>query len=173
VAFILGHEKAGERVYVHCKAGHGRSAAVVFAWLLYKNCHQNQNYQNQDQKQKQHPDNKKKAVTVEVEVAVEPRILNQQLCRKRDVRRTLWKQPNLKKFHSWLKDEGGRIPVPTILGISSVKRGGNTTSTTSRVNIIITQPSIISSKPQNASAPSSLEMTNGVSSAEQRGNNLI
>jgi hypothetical protein len=169
VAFILGHEKAGERVYVHCKAGHGRSAAVVFAWLLYKNCHQN--HQNQDQKQKQHPDNKKKAVTVEVEVAVEPRILNQQLCRKRNVRRTLWKQPNLKKFHSWLIKEGGRIPVPAI-GISSVKRGGNTTTGTSRDNNIITQPSIISSKPKDASAPSSLEMTS-VSSAEQRGNNLI
>ena len=27
---------AGKRVYVHCRAGHGRSAAAVFAWLLYK-----------------------------------------------------------------------------------------------------------------------------------------
>ena len=34
--FIRAHERAGGRVYVHCKAGHGRSAAVAYAWLVFK-----------------------------------------------------------------------------------------------------------------------------------------
>lgn len=33
VDFIAEHKERGEKVYVHCKAGHGRSAAVVFCWL--------------------------------------------------------------------------------------------------------------------------------------------
>jgi protein-tyrosine phosphatase len=89
VTFLQSHQEAGERVYVHCRAGHGRSAAVVFAWLLYQN------------------------------PKADPLILNQQLCRKRDVRKTLWKQPNLQKFHNWLK-EGGRITTSK----SSATRGG-------------------------------------------------
>lgn len=35
VAFIQDKVDAGVRVYVHCKGGNGRSAAVVFAWLLH------------------------------------------------------------------------------------------------------------------------------------------
>lgn len=34
VAFIQEHRARGERVLVHCKGGHGRSAAVVMAWLM-------------------------------------------------------------------------------------------------------------------------------------------
>ena len=34
VAFIAERAKAGEKVMVHCKGGHGRSAAVAFAYLL-------------------------------------------------------------------------------------------------------------------------------------------
>eukprot|EP00457_Paulinella_chromatophora_P009556 gb/GEZN01009625.1/.p1 GENE.gb/GEZN01009625.1/~~gb/GEZN01009625.1/.p1 ORF type:complete len:223 (+),score=21.47 gb/GEZN01009625.1/:43-711(+) len=34
VAFIKGRTSKGEGVYIHCKGGHGRSAAVAFAWLL-------------------------------------------------------------------------------------------------------------------------------------------
>jgi atypical dual specificity phosphatase len=34
VKFISKFEKKGQKVYVHCKAGHGRSAAVVFCWLF-------------------------------------------------------------------------------------------------------------------------------------------
>ena len=77
MAFIQDTEKkGGGRVYVHCRAGHGRSAAVVFAWLLYKT-------PNQD-----------------------PEELNAWLVRKRNVRRTLWNQPNIKKFHSWVNAVG-------------------------------------------------------------------
>uniref|UniRef100_A0A7S2CPR4 Tyrosine specific protein phosphatases domain-containing protein n=1 Tax=Florenciella parvula TaxID=236787 RepID=A0A7S2CPR4_9STRA len=36
VDFIERVTKDGSAVYVHCKAGHGRSAAVVFAWLTIK-----------------------------------------------------------------------------------------------------------------------------------------
>ena len=72
VNFIAEHEAIGKRVYVHCRAGHGRSAAVVFAWLLAK-----------DPK----TDMKK---------------LNQELCQLRDVRRTLWKQHNILRLHDRL-----------------------------------------------------------------------
>lgn len=34
VAFLREHERRGERVYVHCKAGRGRSATVVLCWLM-------------------------------------------------------------------------------------------------------------------------------------------
>mmetsp|Transcript_78763 Transcript_78763/g.154025 ORF Transcript_78763/g.154025 Transcript_78763/m.154025 type:complete len:253 (-) Transcript_78763:112-870(-) len=34
VKFIAKFKEKGQSVYVHCKAGHGRSAAVVFCWLV-------------------------------------------------------------------------------------------------------------------------------------------
>ena len=34
VAFITQHVERGDRVLIHCKGGHGRSAAVAMAWLL-------------------------------------------------------------------------------------------------------------------------------------------
>lgn len=34
VDFISAHRARGERVLVHCKGGHGRSAAVAMAWLI-------------------------------------------------------------------------------------------------------------------------------------------
>jgi atypical dual specificity phosphatase len=34
VEFIERHRKAGEVVYIHCRAGVGRSAAVAFCWLV-------------------------------------------------------------------------------------------------------------------------------------------
>jgi atypical dual specificity phosphatase len=77
VAFLEEHEALNKKVYVHCRAGHGRSAAVVFAWMLYKNPNAN------------------------------PQFLNQQLCNQRHVRKTLWKQPNLQQFHSWLLTKDG------------------------------------------------------------------
>lgn len=78
VAFIEAHKARGDRVYVHCRAGHGRSAAVVFAYLL-----------NEDP-------------------GVDPMQLNAEFCRIRDVRKTLWRQPNIRQFHSWVKS-GGKI----------------------------------------------------------------
>jgi len=37
VKFIQGYADRGEKVYVHCKAGHGRAAAVALAWLISQN----------------------------------------------------------------------------------------------------------------------------------------
>jgi hypothetical protein len=37
IRFIKRYEQRNEKVYVHCRAGHGRSAAIVYAWLLSKN----------------------------------------------------------------------------------------------------------------------------------------
>lgn len=34
VEFIERHSQAGGKVYVHCKAGRGRSATIVMAWLM-------------------------------------------------------------------------------------------------------------------------------------------
>ncbi|KAL7544021.1 hypothetical protein ACHAXR_013473 [Thalassiosira sp. AJA248-18] len=76
VAFIQKHESQGGRVYVHCRAGHGRSAAAVYAWLLYK------------------------------EPLADPVELNEKLCSMRNVRKSLWKQPNVNIFRVWLQNGG-------------------------------------------------------------------
>lgn len=76
VSFIQEHESKGNKVYVHCKAGHGRSAAVVMAWLLYK------------------------------EPLADPQDLNEKLCSLRDVRKSLWKQTNVNIYLEWLKEGG-------------------------------------------------------------------
>ena len=76
VSFIQKHEHQGGRVYVHCRAGHGRSAAAVYAWLLYK------------------------------EPLADPVELNEKLCAMRDVRKSLWKQPNINVFRDWLQNGG-------------------------------------------------------------------
>ena len=76
VSFIQKHESRGGRVYVHCRAGHGRSAAAVYAWLLYK------------------------------EPLADPVELNEKLCSMRDVRKTLWKQPNINVYRLWLQNGG-------------------------------------------------------------------
>ena len=37
IIFLNDHEVHGlGKVYVHCKGGHGRAAAVAFCWLMYK-----------------------------------------------------------------------------------------------------------------------------------------
>jgi atypical dual specificity phosphatase len=76
VAFIQKHEARGGRVYVHCRAGHGRSAAAVFAWLMYK------------------------------EPLADLVDLNQKFCVMRNVRKSLWKQPNINAFNEWLQSGG-------------------------------------------------------------------
>jgi atypical dual specificity phosphatase len=78
VQFIERYKAAGKRVYVHCRAGHGRSAAVVLAWLMSR------------------------------DPSVDAETLNNELCRIRNVRSTLWKQTNIKEFHSRLMDDGKR-----------------------------------------------------------------
>ena len=37
VSFISSYKQKGRKVYVHCKAGHGRGAAVALAWLIHEN----------------------------------------------------------------------------------------------------------------------------------------
>jgi atypical dual specificity phosphatase len=37
VEFIKDYQSRGERVYVHCKAGHGRAASVALSWLINQN----------------------------------------------------------------------------------------------------------------------------------------
>ena len=76
VAFIRRHQSQGNKVYVHCRAGHGRSAAIVFAWMLYK------------------------------DPVVDTQQLNSEFCKLRNVRKALWKQPNIKMFHDRLKTKG-------------------------------------------------------------------
>lgn len=66
LSFIKRHEAQGKSVYVHCRGGHGRSGAVAFAWLLFK----------------QHP-------------VEDPEKLNADLRKIRKVRSNLWKQPNV------------------------------------------------------------------------------
>ena len=51
---------------VHCKAGHGRSAAVAYAWLVFAD-----------------------------RGATSPRAVYAAFARKRNVRRGLWRQPNV------------------------------------------------------------------------------
>jgi hypothetical protein len=94
VAFIRRHEQNGDRVYVHCKAGHGRSAAAVYAWLLYK------------------------------EPLADPGELNEKLSSMRNVRRTLWKQPNINVFREWLRN-GGMMSDSDGEDDSTLYRDGN------------------------------------------------
>lgn len=75
VQFIQRHQAQGTKVYVHCRAGHGRSAAGVFAWLLTKDPTQN------------------------------PQRLNEYFCTLRNVRKTLWKQANMRRFLANLKED--------------------------------------------------------------------
>jgi atypical dual specificity phosphatase len=81
VNFIRKHQDNGSKVYVHCRAGHGRSAAVVFAWLMSK------------------------------DPQADLVALNQWLCLLRNVRKTLWRQKNILNFHARLLKEKGECPV--------------------------------------------------------------
>lgn len=68
IKFIKVFKDKGEKVYIHCKAGHGRSAAIAFCWLWNKNPSTN---------------------------LIE---LNSYLTSKRHVRKTLYKQKNVQAF---------------------------------------------------------------------------
>lgn len=110
VQFIKKYENREKRVYVHCRAGHGRSAAVVFAYLLSK---------------------AKDRGVLEI---LDMRELNLRFREVRDVRKTLYKQPNIMKYRTMLglkgKGHGGTdlvlsekpqtIPAPT-LGIMNLE----------------------------------------------------
>ena len=71
-------------MYVHCRAGHGRSAAAVFGWLIYK------------------------------DPIVDLQTLNSNFRKLRNVRSTLWKQPNLQQLHKRMKETGTLLTVDDI-----------------------------------------------------------
>ena len=73
VEFLQENELDGKRVYIHCRAGHGRSSAVVMAWLIHKN------------------------------PFVDLKVLNDELLKLRRVRTYLWTQPNIIKFQDWVR----------------------------------------------------------------------
>ena len=83
VEFVKFHQALGNKVYIHCRAGHGRSAAAVFAWLLSK-------------------ENDGVAPSVEKKDSLRQlrKDLNAEFCKIRDVRSSLWKQRNIIEFHS-------------------------------------------------------------------------
>jgi atypical dual specificity phosphatase len=87
VSFIADCQAQNQRVYVHCRAGHGRSAAIVLCWLWF-------------QQQQQEPSFK---ITSPLQQLQQ---LNQELGRLRHVRRTLWKQPNIQQYCLQRSDDG-------------------------------------------------------------------
>eukprot|EP00437_Effrenium_voratum_P033794 CAMPEP_0181471500 /NCGR_PEP_ID=MMETSP1110-20121109/39105_1 /TAXON_ID=174948 /ORGANISM="Symbiodinium sp., Strain CCMP421" /LENGTH=184 /DNA_ID=CAMNT_0023596517 /DNA_START=246 /DNA_END=800 /DNA_ORIENTATION=- len=80
VAFIEEQRALGHKVYVHCKAGHGRAAAVALAWLIFT-----------------------RSAASEEEV----RQLNLELLQKRHVRSYLYRQSNIRAFVEGVKATGG------------------------------------------------------------------
>lgn len=85
LSFIKRHEARGKAVYVHCRAGHGRSGAVAYAWLLLKG----------------YP-----------ESLDDPKTLNANLRKIRKVRQNLWKQPNIRALHDRLiRSEGSLVDL--------------------------------------------------------------
>ena len=71
---FIGRASRRGKVFVHCKAGHGRSAAVAYAWLLKKNLGK-----------------------------VAPFEVYEGLAAKRGVRKNLWRQPNLLRYYDQIK----------------------------------------------------------------------
>jgi len=76
IAFIDEHVKKGGKVLIHCRAGRGRSAAVVYCWLLY-----NHGYRDLERAQAYLASKRKK------------------------VRKTLYKQPNILKYLEHLQQK--------------------------------------------------------------------
>ena len=69
---------------MHCRAGHGRSAAAVFGWLIYK------------------------------DPIVDLQALNSDFRKLRNVRSTLWTQPSIQQLHKRLKETGSLLTVGDI-----------------------------------------------------------
>lgn len=78
VKFIEERRLRGHRVYVHCKAGHGRAGAVALAWLCYS-----------------------RGQTSAEDLAA----LNGELLSKRHVRPRLHLQPNVRAFAAWVEQQ--------------------------------------------------------------------
>ena len=77
IEFINEFKASNEKVYVHCRAGHGRSAAIALAWWMSEH---DGDLTEDDVEQ-----------------------LNKELCGLRNVRETLYKQPNVNRFRSFLQ----------------------------------------------------------------------
>lgn len=82
LSFIKRHEAQGKKVYVHCRAGHGRSGAVAYAWFLLKG----------------YPKSLE-----------DPKTVNAELCKIRKIRPGLWKQPNLSSLRDRLSRSKGSL----------------------------------------------------------------
>lgn len=86
VEFLQENEMNGNRVYIHCRAGHGRSSAVVMAWLIHKN------------------------------PFVDLKVLNDELLKLRRVRTYLWTQPNIRKFQDWARSSSASASSSEVNG---------------------------------------------------------
>lgn len=75
VAFIHECKQKGQKVYIHCKAGHGRAAAVALSWMI-----------------RETPD-------------AGPEELNALLRRKRKVRKTLFKQSSIQALYASMQQD--------------------------------------------------------------------
>lgn len=75
VKFIKEYQLRGEKVYIHCKAGHGRAASIALCWMMAEN------------------------------PTISPKDVNAMLSSKRKVRTTLYKQPNIQAFHASLQSK--------------------------------------------------------------------
>lgn len=84
VRFIDSFRARGQRVFVHCKAGHGRSAAVAYAWLLHVNYGK-----------------------------IAPFELYEHLAAKRKIRKNIWQQPNILRFYESLPLKVHLAPAPS------------------------------------------------------------
>jgi len=73
VNFIGEYKKKGEKVYVHCKAGHGRAASIALCWMM-----------------KENPN-------------MSPKDCNDLLRSKRKVRKNMYQQKNILDFSATLK----------------------------------------------------------------------
>jgi Dual specificity phosphatase, catalytic domain len=102
VDFMDRYQKMGQKVYVHCRAGHGRSAAVVYAWLLRRQVLLEQ----QEQQEQEPPPLSSSLMSLSpapvAAAVVDLQALNQQMVRLRNVRTGLWRQPNINQFHQRL-----------------------------------------------------------------------
>lgn len=84
-------EQPGGKVYIHCKHGHGRSAAAALAWMAHVKMQAGGGRLTEDELQK----------------------LNLELLGKRHVRKKMWKQEHLRRFclNTSLEDASSVTPL--------------------------------------------------------------
>ena len=122
VRFLQAHKKRNEKVYVHCKAGHGRAASIALCWMISENRDMN-------------PEVSDIELLCSIQTftiatafipSMAPQELNMLLAKKRKVRKTLFKQPNVLKFYDDIQAEEARkkksIPEAASLGGSTTPR---------------------------------------------------